>query len=297
MSPDLIDTTLDVLRMALLYAVALFFPVMLQLVLLFAAGVLFVRVVRGIASAIITLLVAVGTPLHELSHALACLVTFTGVAAIKLVSDEAKGAHVKPKRANPLGGVAVSLAPLFGSTLVLWLTATYIIPGFETPTIAPPQLDLESAASLGMVLREALDYLGRFVQAAYEGLPGLQWGNWRTYAGLYIAFSVGMGIAPSKDDLMYMLAALPLSILLGVVVFAMFYIMGDAEAQFAAFQQGLWPHLLRFSTAVTYAFVLTSLGILVFLPLRLFSEVRRSDRAVTREGGEADMPRPPLSGK
>jgi hypothetical protein len=283
--------------MALLYGVALFLPVMLQLLLLFAAGRLFVTVVRGIASAVITLLVAIGTPLHELSHALACLVTFSGVAAIKLVSDEVSTASVTPKRWHVVSRVVAALAPLFGGTLVLWLTATYIIPGFAAPTIPPPQLDLESAASLGTVLREALDYLGRFVQTAYQNLPGLQWDNWRTYAGLYIAFSVGLGIAPSGQDLRIMITALPLATLLGVVAFALFHAVGDAEAQFAALQQGLWPHLLKFSTAVTYAFVLTSLGILVFLPLRLFSEVRRSDVVVTQESGGANIPRPPLSGK
>lgn len=297
MSPDLFDTAVDVLRMALLYAVALFFPVMLQLLLLFAAGRLFFRLASGISFLFTTLLVAIGTPVHELSHALGRLITFCGVADIKLVSDEAKIAHVRPKRRHPIGNLVAAVAPLFGGTLVLWLTATYIIPGFETPTIEPPQLDLESAASLGIVLREALDYLGRFVQAAYEGLPGLQWGNWRTYVGLYIAFSMGMGIAPSPVDVRIMITALPLVTLLGVGAFALFHVMADAVTQFSALQQGLWPHLVRFSTAVTYAFVLTSLGILVFLPLRLFGEVRRSDRAVTRESGEATTPRPPLSGK
>ena len=297
MSPDLLDTTLDVLRMALLYAVALFFPVMLQLLLLFATGRLFFSLAIGISSVITTFLVAIGTPVHELSHALGCLLTFTGVDSVKLVSDEAGVANVTPKRRNLIGRPIVALAPLFGGVLVLWLTASYIIPGFETPTIEPPMLNLECAASLGIVLREALDYLGRFVQAAYEGLPGLQWANWRTYVGLYIAFSVGMGIAPSGTDLRMMMTALPLAALLGVGAFALFYISGDAGARFATLQQGLWPHLVRFSTAVTYAFVLTSLGILVFLPLRLFSEVRRSGEAVTQESEEANTPRPPLSGK
>ncbi len=36
----------------------------------------------------------------------------------------------------------------------------------------------------------------------------------------------------------------------------------------------MWPSLLRFSTAVTYAFVLTSLGVLIFLPLRLLQKTR-----------------------
>ena len=137
--------------------------------------------------------------------------------------------------------------------LVLWLTAVYIIPGFEAPTVSPPQLDLESAASLGTVLQETMDYLAQFLQTAYQKLPGLQWDNWRTYVGLYIAFSVGIGIAPSDADLKIMLGALPLAALLVLGLFTLLYLSGDVEATFVTLQQVLWPPLLKFSTAITYA--------------------------------------------
>jgi hypothetical protein len=273
-SPELADTALEVLRLAGLYSVALFLPVFLQLLLLYVAGWLLRELVSGVSSIIGALLEAIGVPLHELLHAAAALLTLCGVSAIKLINDETGPGFVEPRRMNVFGRIGASLAPLIGGMLVLWLTATFIIPGFEMPTIEPPRLDLESAASLGTVLRMSVDYLGRFVQAAFENLPELQWDNWRTYVGLYIALSVGIGIAPSGQDFKVMLGALPVATFLAVGLFALLFFSGDIEAQFQSFQQGLWPYIFKFSTAVTYAFVLTAVGIVVFLPLRLIAKVR-----------------------
>lgn len=274
MSPEFLDTSLEVLRLAALYFVALLLPVFLQLLILYAAGWLF-RTLVGLSSLGGTILGALGVPLHELLHAAGTIVTLGKVSAIKLISDETGPGSVYSARENVFGTIISSLAPLIGGMLVLWLTAVHIIPGFEMPTIEPPRLDLESAASFGLVLRESVDYLGRFVQSAFENLPDLEWDNLRTYVGLYIALSVGISITPSRQDFKVMVGALPVATFLALSLFALLFFSGDIEAQFQSFQQGLWPHLLRFSTAVTYAFVLTSLGIVVFLPLRLFSRVRQ----------------------
>ncbi len=274
MPPEVVDVALGALRLAMLFVTALFLPVMLQLLFLFIAGWAFRRLAEHVAPNIATLLDLIGVPIHESLDAVGCLVTFCGVAAIKPLIDETGDAFVESKRVNIFGRVVVSAAPLFGGALVLWLTATYVIPGFGAATAAPPQLDLESAASPGTVVRESMDYLGRFLQTAYQNLSGLQWYNWRTYVGLYIALSVGIGIAPSSVDLKILIAALPLAALLVLGVFVLLTLSGDVETKFAAVQQGLWPPLLRFSTAVTYAFVLTSLGVFVFLPLRLVQKAR-----------------------
>ena len=274
MSPELADTALEVLRLAGLYSVALFLPVFLQLLLLYVAGWLLRELVSGVSSIIGGLLAAIGVPLHELLHAAAVIVTLGKVTAVKLITDETGPAFVDSERENALGTIIASLAPLIGGMLVLWLTAIYIIPGFEVPTIEPPQLDLETASSFGGVIRMSVDYLGRFVQSAFENLPGLEWDNWRTYVGLYIALSVGIGITPSGQDFKVMLGALPVATFLAVGLFALLFFSGDIEAQFESFQQGLWPYIFKFSTAVTYAFVLTSVGIVIFLPLRLFAKVR-----------------------
>jgi hypothetical protein len=277
MPPELLDTVVEAARLALLFFTALFLPIVLQLGLLFAIGWLFGKLLRHVHWTIAMLLLAIGIPLHELFHVISRLITFCGVAAVKLIIDELGVAFVIRKRSNVVGNVVSSLAPLLGGVLVLWLTAIYIIPGFEAPAIEPPQLDLEGAADLGTVLRESVDYLGRFVQSAYEGLPDLQWDNWRTYMGFYIAFSIGIAMAPSSTDLKIFLTALPVAAFLIVGLFTLLNLDGNVEGQFTVWQQALWPLVFQFSTAVTYAFVLTSVGILVFLPLSLFSALRRAE--------------------
>jgi hypothetical protein len=275
MPSDLVDIAQGTLRLSLIFSVALFLPLLLQLLFLYAASWLLNYVVGLFSSLLYRLLKMIGTPVHELSHAVGCWVTLAGVDAIKLLSDKQGPGFVQPRRPIRLSGVVYSVAPLFGATLVLWLTAAYVIPGFVVPTVPSPQLDLESAASLGTVLRESLDYMGRFLDSAFRNLPNLQWDSWRTYVGLYIALSVGMGIRPSFQDLKILAAALPLAFLVGLGFFAWLYLSGNAREYFLALQGGLVTVLLTFSTAVTSAFVVASLGVLVFLPLavlrRLFA--------------------------
>jgi hypothetical protein len=65
-----------------------------------------------------------------------------------------------------------------------------------------------------------------------------------------------------------------LAVLLIFALFIWLQVSGDAQATFATLQEALWPPLLKFATAVTTAFVLASLGILIFLPLRLLQKAR-----------------------
>jgi hypothetical protein len=274
MPSNLLDTALGALHLSLLFFVALFLPVILQLLLLFVSGWFLFRLAFRLSPTLGYLLGLIGVPIHEFSHALGALFTLCGVAAVKPLIDELGYAFVSLRRSNFVGRIVTSLAPLLGGTFVLWLTARYIIPGFEIPTVSAPQLTLENAASLNTVVQEAMNYLGHLVQTAYYDFPSLQWENWRTWVGLYIALSVGIGVAPSGEDLKILLGGLPIAILLIFGLFVWLYSSGNAESSFLALQEGLAPHLLRFSTAVTYGFVLTALGVLVFLPLRLWQKLR-----------------------
>jgi len=269
MPPELFDTAAGALRLAVLFFTALALPVMLQVLLLFGAGIALLKLAGLAARAIVTLLALVGVPLHELSHLLGSLIVLSQVTAVKLHSDHVGAGFVESTRANPLGRIVISLAPTVVGVLVMWLAALYIIPGFEAPPVSPPQLDLESAASLGAVFREITDFLIQFLLATYEKLFDLQWDNWRTYVGLYVVLSVGICIVPSKADLQILLTGLPLAALLIFGLFIWLYVSGDALAAFETLQEALWPPLLKFATAVTTAFALAALGILIFLPLGL----------------------------
>jgi hypothetical protein len=281
MPPELFDTAAGALRLAVIFFTALALPVMLQVLLLFGAGIALLGLAGLAARTIVTLLSLVGTPVHELAHALASLLTLSRVAVVKLHSDEVEVGFVGSQRSNPLGEIFISLAPTFFGVLVMWLAAVYIIPGFEAPAVPSPQLDLESAASFGAVFREITDFLIQFLLATYEKLFDLQWDNWRTYVGLYVVLSVGIRIVPSAADLKGLLGGLPLAALLIFALFIWLYVSGDALAAFETLQEALWPPLLRFATAITTAFALASLGILIFLPLGLRQYARKA-----REGME-----------
>lgn len=273
MPPDLLEIALGALRLSVLFTLALFLPVLLQVALLLFAG----WALNGLSwffRPVGSLLGLVGTPVHELSHAAASILTLCGVNAIKLLSDRASIAFVEAKRSHFAHGILFGLAPLLGGILVLWLVATHVIPGFEAPAVPPPQLDLDSAASLGAMLGEALDYLGRFVEACFGNLSAFRWDDWRTYLGLYVALSVATRTALSPSDRRNFLRGLPVALILIWIFCAVLYISGDVEGQFLALQEWLVPHLLNFSTVATSAFVLSIIGIIILLPLVLWRRLR-----------------------
>jgi hypothetical protein len=276
MPAELLDTLIDTLQLSTLFVITTFLPLIVQLALFLFAGWALDRLALLVSRRIATLLNLIGTPVHEFSHALARTVTLCGVDAITPLIDPATGeASTYSKRTHFLGDILSSLAPLFGGMMVLWLTARYIIPGFEVPTVALPQLNLESSISLGTVLQETMGYLERFLPTLYPNLINLRWSNWRTYVGLYIAVSVAAGIAPSAQDLKNLARGLPIGVALFLALFAWLQASGDAEARLLAVQASLGPHLIHFSTIITYAFVLASLGVFLFLPIGLWNWWRR----------------------
>lgn len=284
MAESVLDVGLGALRLSLLFVGGLFLPVILQLFLLFLAGWWFTKLAGKALGCAVYFLSLVGTPVHELSHAFALAITLCPVVSIALLVDPAtQRAETVPGRPNPLSNVLAPLAPLFSGILVLWLTARYIIPGFEVPTVEPPQLDPQSAASFGTAVKTSLDYLLQFLGAAYSRLPALQWDNWRTYVGFYIALSVGLNIAPSKQDLRILARGLILFIPLVLGLFAVLYLSGDAENVFLTLQATLLSPLLAFTAAVTYAFVLTSVGLVLVLMLRILRNPGESGAAAETE--------------
>jgi hypothetical protein len=276
MSPDWLDTGLGALRLALLFVAALFFPLIVQLGLLFVASWGLRRLVARTSSILASLLSLVGVAIHEFSHALAALITLAGIRAIKPLSEGPDPGFVEIVRPNFLSRILFSLAPLFGGLATLWLVATFVLAGFDVPVIEATQLDLQGAASAGTLLTATLDFVGRFLEAVFASLFNLEWSNWRTYAGLYLAFSIGTQIMPSVQDLKIFVGALPLALLAVLGIFVWLYVSGDVEAQFLALQEALLPSLLAFSRSISYAFVLTMLGLVFFFPFGFWGWIRSS---------------------
>lgn len=102
-------------------------------------------------------LVAPGVAVHELSHAIACIVTGARIQQIQLFG--ADGGFVKYQPSPlPLSEAVIILAPLWGATLVVWgasellpfgplgwLVAAYLVTSVAV-TMAPSQADLRIGA-------------------------------------------------------------------------------------------------------------------------------------------------------
>jgi hypothetical protein len=202
------------------FVTGLLLPILLQVTLLLLSIWALKRLVAGVSSTVILLLGLVGSPVHEFSHALASLLTSSRIDAITPLVGESWSASVAVKRSNVLTNLITPIAPLIGCTLVLWLTGAYVLPDFQASAVTPPHLGLESAASCCTVLRESLAYLGRFLETVYRAPPGFAWGERQTYLGLYVAVTVGTGIAPSSADLKIWAKSLQIALLLfiGLVI-------------------------------------------------------------------------------
>lgn len=268
MLTELLDVLWGGLELTLRFG-ALLLPLILQFALLLGSGWALWGLVSEFPITVRSLLSLIGTPVHELLHALSAIVALCGVNAIKLLSDSAGTAFVESKRSNWVEKTLTGLAPLLGGTFVLWLTATYIVPGFRIPRVVEPQAGLNEPLSFIGIVWDSVRYVWQSLVEAIRNLPSLEWTNWRTYVGLYTALSMGMGIVPSDVDLKVWVRGLPIAIILMWIVFCIVDWTGGSQA----FISSLVPQLLNLSSAVTYAFVLTVLGIVVLLPLVVVKKV------------------------
>ncbi len=273
MTPDLAHILVEILRLTLVMAVALFLPLLIQLYLLLILGATFRKLAHKTAHRLADFLELVGVVIHEFSHAAVALITLARVHAVKPLFDGKHDASVQFSGGNLLTSVLGGLAPLFGGLTTLWLIGHYVIPDFEIPAVALPTFDL-TTMTLGSMVVEILRFLGKYFEAVFRGLLHLPWSQWRTYAGLYFALSVSSCIAPSSVDLRLVKRALPAVLGVLILVVSLVYVLGDVSHWFEAVQARLLPRLLGFSTMVGTAFALTFFGMLLFLPFRVMRSLR-----------------------
>ncbi len=126
------------------------------------------------------LLYYIGTFIHESSHAILCVMTGAKIEKFQVFSRQPQVVHLKSK--IPLiGEFLISIAPIAGGLLFLFLLNRYILGNYFTvPTISSWQT---------MIL-EPLGILGE--------LNPLQWQSWLM---VILFFNVGAMIGPSWKDL------------------------------------------------------------------------------------------------
>lgn len=127
-------------------------------------------------------LIAPGVIVHEYSHALGCILTGARIKQIR-VFDERGGAVVHEEPRFALGQGIISLAPIFGAAVTVYLLAVLLVPEFV-------------------------------------GLRELQISSWQFLVFAYLAASITAAMAPSKQDLKVGLGSfVAISLVISVVAF------------------------------------------------------------------------------
>lgn len=151
--------------------------------------------VKVVSPKILGYLIAPAVAVHELSHALACLMFGAKVHSIVLFRADGSGEvkHGKPK-VKYIGDVAISMAPLFGGIACLVLLSVLLM----TPL---HRLDAHASGVETNQLYFVWDLIDLVGKDLYYGFSFEMFTSWRTYVFLYFAMCFTLAMAPSKQDI------------------------------------------------------------------------------------------------
>jgi hypothetical protein len=135
---------------------------------------------RSLGPTLYMIIVTPGVAVHELSHTLGCFLTGARVVEVKLISKQGGYVkHTKP-RIPVVGPVVISLFPLFGGVLFIWIIAMAM-----------------NYSGIGLLdLNDPISSAGRL--ASFFSANFLRWHFW---IFLYLLVSVSASLGPSNRDI------------------------------------------------------------------------------------------------
>ncbi|MFA4937118.1 MAG: hypothetical protein WC575_02415 [Patescibacteria group bacterium] len=160
-----------------------------------------------------------GVVIHELSHLLGALLTFTKVTGFSLLPKTASGGSVlgsviHKATGNPATLVLISIFPFLGGSFILWVLAILLVPAI--PLEAPSVLIAPDVNFLTI----SLNYFTAWWSFVVLFWQALAFTAWQTWLFLYLAIAIGAHLAPSNHDLGHTAAGLTaMSLLVILIVF------------------------------------------------------------------------------
>ncbi|MBQ8431782.1 MAG: hypothetical protein IJX28_02755 [Clostridia bacterium] len=181
----------------------------------------FARLVGGPSEKIFTLTALVGTPVHELGHAMMCPLFGHKIERIKLLDLRATDGvygyvnHSYPPKSvwARLGNLFIGVGPIFSGIGVVCLTLWLCFPAQWAGYLAASRALWDGKAPLGEMLGSCLDLLLQIPAAVAES-------PWKSLLGIAVILSVALHISLSPKDIRSSLNSLPPFLLL-VSVFAL----------------------------------------------------------------------------
>lgn len=219
-----------------------------------------------------------GVAVHELSHLVGCLITFTKVYQVKLfaLQGETLGFVSHARSRNPIKNIIISLAPLFGVTVVIWLLIKFLLPELYFTILNPVKTALADFSTFGHFFSFTKEYFSQYGQYISALWQNIDFFKWQTYVFIYLMLSLGAHAAPSKEDLKHTfwgMAGL-------VVIFTILYYLGSWLQIDLLWPMTKWlayPLSLA-ASFLTYGIVFTVLAIIIMLLIAIVFWILKSLR-------------------
>lgn len=213
----------------------------------------------GFNTLLFYVLILPGTVVHELSHYLACLLTGVRVRDVRLFSPQSDGAvgWVVHDQADPIRRNIIALAPFVGGSLAIYLLLRFGPLGRE-------------AGELLAIAPDVGQGFGRTLEAVVALLRSADLSGWGAWLLLYVIFSLGYAVAPSRQDLGHLLVdgllAIALALLVALADYALRLDLAHSPAAnaLAAGVAGLLQYL---NALLLFTCVVIGLGTLLIVPI------------------------------
>lgn len=219
-----------------------------------------------------------GVVIHELSHLVGCLITFTRVFQVKLFAPQGEtlGFVSHAQSRNPIKNIIISLAPLFGVTAAIWLLIRFLLPELYFSILNPVKAALSDFSTFNNFFNFTKDYFSQYGQYFSALWQSIDFSKWQTYLFIYLMLSLGAHAAPSKQDLRYTFWGIG-----GLaVIFIIFYYLGTWLKIDILWQMTKWltypVHLV--ASFLTYGIVFAVLAIFIMFIIGMLVRVLRLSR-------------------
>ena len=202
----------------------LFLPLFIQVIILYLLSRLLNKVImKQLGKKWYLVTMWPGVMIHELSHLVGCLLTFTKVYKVNLFTPtgDSLGSVEHAKTGNPMKNIIISIAPLFGGTLVIWLLTSLFFPEIYRVQLDSVNVALSELSSFQNFFNFTVGYFQLYWDYFIQLMQNMNFGAWQTYLFIYLMLSLSSHVAPSKKDLSYTYVGIIGLILLFTLIYFM----------------------------------------------------------------------------
>ncbi len=229
-----------------------------------------------------------GTPIHELGHALMCLLFAHHIETIRLVPTKAGGAMVEHSydRKNlyaSFGNLWIGLGPILLGLCVIFAVLYAVYP----ESMASYRTAVTELLREGKPVTLVWQRIGEFIHGLFsEGTRPM----WVRALAVIVLFSMSLHVRLSASDILGMLPGMPIYFALSALVSLVFALMGQVWlAKLTLWlRQAAWVVVSLFSPILLFAALQLALVIVYRLLYGIFSLI------AGKHGGAYEAPDPTL---